>query len=100
MNTFEELDLLDEVVVKVGPRQEIQGGKAVIVDAERNVVMTKEGYNLIEKDENGNGVLMPVAVIGTPKWSVENKVRTYEVVPFEGAGKKTKKAKADSEVQE
>lgn len=94
MKTLEGLDLLDEVVVKVGPRLEIIGGKAVVIDAERNVVMTKAGFDLIEKDANGNGVLTPVEIIGTPIWSVENKVRKYEVVPFGEVVKKGKK-KAD-----
>lgn len=96
MKSFEDLGMLDEVVVKVGPKVEVRGGKVVIVDAERNVVMTKEGFDLIEKDEEGNGILTPVQAIGTPIWSVENKIRTYEIELFGGgSAKKAKKTKAD-----
>ena len=83
MKQYEDLEPLDELVAKVGPKMEYQGNKLVEVDPEREVIYTKAGYEAIDRDDAGNARVIPVEAIGTPRYSTgKNGVRTFKTVKF------------------
>jgi hypothetical protein len=103
MKTYDELSDLDEVVVKVGPRLETgPGGKQITVDPAREQVMTKAGYEAIDRDEEGNPTHIPVEVIGYPEWTAAaageasgTTARSFKTIPF-ATREELAKAKAEA----
>ena len=66
--TFESLFPTDEIVVEVGPRQRVQNNKVVTVEEAREVVFTKAGYSLMDRDDDGETIHIPTKVVGIPSY--------------------------------
>lgn len=64
--TYEELFGWEQIVVQVGPRRSIVGNEVVDVEGTRLNLMTKDGYETLERDTKGNTKGLPVKAMGTP----------------------------------
>lgn len=87
--TFNELAPNEEVVVQFGPRTVEIGRKQVEVDPKREVIMTKAGYESIDRDETGEAIHCPTVLLGTPKYKTVNdplsatgKRQDYDIIPL------------------
>lgn len=65
---LEDLLPRDEVMVELGERVSEVNGKQTTVEKKKRVVMTKQGFDEIEKDNDGHGVTLgrSVKLLGTP----------------------------------
>lgn len=102
---YATLGMLAEVVVRVGPRQRMQKNKLVTVEEARNVLMTKTGYEQMDRDEEGETKHILSEVIGIPNYitvdapdTPEGTRKDFEVLHFkDGAGRVNPKAKPETE---
>ncbi|UHG91768.1 hypothetical protein [Spirosoma oryzicola] len=66
--TYKSLSPVAEIVVEVGPRIKMKGNKPVTVEAARNVVMTKAGYEAMDRNEEGETIHIATEVLGIPEY--------------------------------
>ncbi|ARK13059.1 hypothetical protein A6C57_23470 [Fibrella sp. ES10-3-2-2] len=68
-----ELKATDEVVVTLGKKTSVANGKLVTIEEERNIVLTKAGYEAIEVDKDGHAKTLgrTIKLIGTPVYKDE-----------------------------
>ncbi|WP_234734793.1 hypothetical protein [Tellurirhabdus bombi] len=67
--TYEELLPHEEIVVKIGPRMQQVGRKSVEVEPEKEIVMTKAGFESLERDDDGELVHVDAVPVGIPVYS-------------------------------
>lgn len=73
--TYEELYDHEQIVVRIGPKLAIKNNKPVEIDKERLIMMTKAGFESLDKDENGEHKLTPAKAMGLPVITIEDNPR-------------------------
>lgn len=103
--TYKALSPIAEIVVEVGPRIKMKGNKPVVVEAARNVVMTKAGYEAMDRNEEGETIHIATEVLGIPDYKTvedhstpEGTRKDFDVLYFtDGAGPEKPEAEEEEE---
>lgn len=87
--TYEQLPLHAEVVVQVGPRIRMQKNKPVVVEEARNVIFTKAGFDMMDRDDEGDTTHCLTQLLGIPRYKTvedptipDGKRTEFEVLYF------------------
>lgn len=105
---FVDLADYDEIVVEVGPRYGMKNKKPIEIEPAREVVMTKAGYQAMDRTEDGEDTLhIPTKLLGTPLYrdvkdkTVPGGIRTdMTVVPFNEADFDAETESGDNETNQ
>lgn len=83
-----ELKPTDEVVVKLGAKQDAKDGEIVTIEQEKQVIMTKAAFDSIElRGDKGNyspTLNRTVALAGTPKYKKPEDTMAGEIKEMSG----------------